>query len=262
MYIKKIYTGVTHSKSKEIRSLINLLQQNFTELPEGSEVLKFDKCNGEFRRLCSVDPSKCSDAIERLANLTDAAVSQFLEVNTDFRPEHTEKVIFHIRGGDAVKRNPNIIVESLHEKIYLLKILTELSGLKGLIITEKRSDMTIVNETILKLVEDLGLEANLEYVVGGNPVKWWIEMTRAKYLVLSSSSYSMSASVVRLTKPTFSVSSCLVFPCFPCYIDLEGIFQFPPKAGGLFYNDGYGVDHCGSWGSSTFDAFVSTNELV
>lgn len=256
-FVQKKFTGLTHSKSKGVIKLIHFLQRDYPTPPQGATVVRFDTCTSEVKRLCDDRPESCLRRQKALAERLNVSIMKFVNRYPMYRQKYTEKAILHMRGGDAIKRNPRILTESLHAKVYLLKLLAQ-SGVRAAFITESQSDMEVVKQTIQPIVDRLDLDANIEFIVGGDVVTWWIEMTQAKFLILSGSTYGMSASLARVSRPTFSGNPRLLSPCMACYVDLDEIFHPTNEVGQIFYNDGYGSNNCGRWSSSVFRSLVSS----
>jgi len=245
VFVKKYFAHQEHDGSPYSSPLFDYLQEGYLDPPEKVEVRYSDSCSGEVQRLCAKNRTACNGAKRQVTLHWHKRVEVFLSRFPELNPGDTNVAILHKRGGDMVKYRPDILFRYNDTLTRLVDYLHQKFDLRTRIFVETNDDLEILRRNISAFNPSYS-----SFTVAGDSVKRWIEMVKARILVLGISSYSISASLARPNLPTISPSSHPYGGRYddnflPCVLDIDfEARRIGPLEPALYFENGHGSVSC------------------
>ena len=122
-YVKKSFTGVSHTKSKMVRKLFAAIQDGFPEATSAT-VEKHDNCWSQVAAACDSYKDACVHARILLARTWRSKIAAFVSNHTQYAMQNDTHIMIHLRGNDVLKFKPQTLLTGLAEYPYLIKFLS------------------------------------------------------------------------------------------------------------------------------------------
>jgi hypothetical protein len=243
-FVKKRYVSAQHEKSPYAERLFEYLQEDYPEQPENVKIHFVDNCWSHVRTLCAAGRTKCSHAKQQISLKWHKQVKALSSSLPELNPADSDVAVVHKRGGDMLKYQPDILFRYDDAIINTVSYLHKTFSLRTEIHVETDKDKEmLINASHFN-------SSFCSIVSGGDAVKLWIHMVKARVLFLSSSSFSISASLARSNLPTISASS---HPnegryddnFLPCALDTDfDSRRTEPLEPAVYFDNGHGSLSC------------------
>lgn len=249
VYVQKDFTGSTgHRTSRYSKKLFEALQEEYPKVQaEYYNVRRVDNCWGDLKRFCSQDRARCDSAKRHVSAAWDKRTNEFVTkmfwLSERSRPP---AIVLHLRGGDQIE---NLRI-GLKEYPHLVKYVHTKTGINSVIIlTERSRDADFLKAELSPQIKTLSPSLNINYMIGGDPVKAWLTMVRATALILGPSSFSISAAAARASKHTYTLwkkpnKGRYDDTVFPCSVNLQACEPSTCDVMTVYYDKGHGSDYC------------------
>ena len=289
-YVRKINVKSGHTRSKQLIRLFDVLQCNANARPPGSSPAamnsgKFRKFRnvltkeGDFGKLTAAMLSdfggelrNFKDVVELdhhkrgmevicrknrtscelgMRKLSISLRSCFLK--SDFKTQFSQdrshrEILMHVRGGDR----PGWIRRGMEKHPYTLEFIRQQTGIDNVVIAvEFEKDKKWIEKNWIPKISQTSPLMKVSYLVAADPVETFFRFVRADILIMGSSSFSVSAGLLR-TGPTFSETQSPIkgnydVRVFSCVVDLDLELKLPNStaAGKVFFEEGgHGSPSC------------------
>jgi hypothetical protein len=262
-YVKKVHTGSTHSISTQLAPLFDVLQCNSTERPpipslrtsqfsrRGFDgVVESDHQWSNIITSCTKNRTRCELSMRELSHSIITCVSKSNFKTQISRNKTHREILMHVRGGDR----PDSIRKGLEKHPYTLEFIRQKTGIDNVVIVcEFENDAVWIRNNWIPYIYEVSPSLKIDFLIGEDPVETWWRMIRADVLILGSSSFSVSAALLR-TGPTFCedqnpIDGRYDNRMFACVVDLDSALKLPnatakPPTGNVFFEIGHGSQDC------------------
>lgn len=192
-FVRKKLIRVAHGfEFATYRQLIGTLQEDFPTRPEKCEIVESDHCFEQLKKICPYDV-KCATMKKMLSMYWRNKIEKVPIVKRYLLSHTQDEVVVHLRGGDRreVLRHGWGTIPFLVKELCVRTGSTKLS-----ILFEKSVDKPEVS-TLVKSIQQSVPTLRIRQFIGGSALHVWLRMVTAKILVLSQSSFSLSAALFR-----------------------------------------------------------------
>uniref|UniRef100_A0A7S3UCY0 Uncharacterized protein n=1 Tax=Picocystis salinarum TaxID=88271 RepID=A0A7S3UCY0_9CHLO len=193
IFVQKELINVQHGFGLgTYRKLIGTLQEDFPASPGRCEVVKSDHCFEQLQRICPYN-GKCAMMKKVLSMYWRDKIGK-IPIAKKFLLNHKQdEMVVHLRGGDRKE----VLYHGWETLPSIVKELCVLTGTaKVSILFEESADEPEVSK-LRKSIQHTVPSLRIRQFIGGSALQMWLRMVTAKILVLSQSSFSLSAALFR-----------------------------------------------------------------
>jgi len=200
VYVKKVFTKATgHAESEDAEELFTALQRGEQERPLDVKIREVDNCWKDVQLFCK-NRAKCNIAKQKLSGRLRNNFENFITTREGLQFTREDSVLLHTRGGDSSEK----LLHGLGLNAHIIQFIHETTGLRSIkILCEYQRDAEVLEKLFIPQLTEYVPHLEWSFIIGGDPIQSWSRMIRSPALIPGSSSFSLSAALLR-NQPTFS----------------------------------------------------------